>query len=207
MSGYLEPTLLDQAEHILGTIPGIVIARNVTWHSGEIDLLAYDPMANVALQIQAKSPLPPQGYRMTRRIETHTLKAVKQLGVFESESAQLKDQICSRAIGRKVSGVMWDSAVLSRSGFGTWCGWSAIEPYIPINITLLREVIKRLQMRPEGALGEIRTIAQELLEEIIGRTVRSWKIGRIELFKTSLEIPLLDMDNDEMQKVIGEMSP
>jgi hypothetical protein len=61
VSDKLEPELLDQAAAILSGLPGVVIAKNVEWGAGEVDLVAFDLESSSALQVQAKAAIPPPG--------------------------------------------------------------------------------------------------------------------------------------------------
>jgi hypothetical protein len=205
VSEHLEPALLDEAAAILGAVPGFQVARNVIWDAGEIDLLVVQPEARVALQIQAKAALPPQGARMTRQIESHTLKAIDQIKAFEAKPAEFRDALCARAIGSEVIPMKWHGAVLSRSCLGTEKAWSRLGPIAALNPVLLRGAIHRLIGTPGATLAELRKTAQTVLDEVVATTMPSWGTERISVFGKTIEIPSLEIDEKRMAELRHRM--
>ena len=204
ISPLLEPVLLNRAEQALSQIGSFITVKNVTWRkdesNGEIDLLVYDPDANEALQVQAKAAIPAQGARMTRQLETHTNKAIDQLMNFMHTPSDFRDEVCSRAINNQVSNVTWRSAVLSRSGFGTAGAWSRLGDAIPLNLALLKGAVKLAMRAKEGSIEKVLEKADELLQD--GRKIfGGWQHSPIELFGTTIDIPLLDVDKEKRDKI------
>lgn len=201
VSGHLEPALLDEAAGILGRVPGVHVAQNVGWAKGEIDILAFQPARNVAMQIQAKAALPPQGARMTAQVEAQTLTAVNQLKRFESETATFRDHFCAQRFGRNPTPLVWVSAVLSRSGLGTARAWSAVEGIATLNPLLLRGVVARIGADPSLSLANFPAITRDLIEEIVKQTVKGWHAEKISLFGKEIAIPILDLDHERVALV------
>jgi hypothetical protein len=197
VSEHLEPKLLDQAVAVLDEVPSLIVEKNVAWKAGEIDLVAYDPDSNSALHVQAKAAIPPQGARMTQQVQKNTLKAVEQLDRFTSQPSEVRDAVCSRLAEHKVTDVHWTPVILSRSGLGTARSWSVLGDAVPVNIALLRGTIRQLQ-RQGRSLSDFTQAASDLLDGALRRSVRGWRYDRIELFGTSMTIPLLDLDHKEM---------
>jgi hypothetical protein len=119
VSSHLEPALVEEAAKLLSELAGVEVRKNVNWDKGEIDLLAYHEASNTAFQLQAKAGVPPQGARMVAQVESRTLEAAEQVNRFLSLSGDEKDEICSSAIGRTLSGVSWSSGILVRTCLGT----------------------------------------------------------------------------------------
>ena len=145
VSHMLEPKLIDQACAALSKLKNATILKNINWEvedtKSEIDMLIYCPDTNSALQLQAKAAIPPSGARMTRQIETNTIKAVDQLISFESLPSTSQDRIISEALGFKVSDVDIASGVLSRSSFGTAKAWAAIGDRAALNLSILEIIV------------------------------------------------------------------
>ena len=205
VSSHLEPELLRQACEILGRIPGLLIERNVLWTEGEIDILAFQPVSNTILHLQAKAAVPPQGARMTRQVETSTLTAIQQLSALEQRPAEYRDQLCARTFRREIEDPKWVSVVLSRSSFGTWRAWSGLGSYTPLNIPLLRATVEAILTEPNQSIAGLSDVARELLDKIVVGTVRGWIRKPLVLLGTSIDTPLLDIDQEAVWKLQHEL--
>jgi Holliday junction resolvase-like predicted endonuclease len=180
---HLEPQLLDEAALILETLPEVIVKKNVKYRGGEIDLVAYDPGGHTAIHIQAKAAIPPQGARMTRQIESRTLRAIEQSNSFANQSPEVRDKVCSDVIGYEVRGVKWVPAILSRSGFGTARAWTTLGDITPLNVPLLRASCRKIN-EDGGTLASFAETTRVLFEGLVDETVERWRQGRIVLFGT-----------------------
>jgi hypothetical protein len=206
----LEPLLLLEAEDILQRLPGLLTAKNVRWREGdlegEIDLLAYEPATGVGIQIQAKAALPPQGARMTRQVEEHTRKAVGQLTSFQDLPAAVRDRISSDAFGTPVNVRCWISVALSRSGFGAAEGWRALKGILPMNIQLLAGAVQQLIRTPGMTLEGLEETAQSIWADLCKKCIHGWDVEAINILGTVLQIPLLRLNYDEINKAKLDLS-
>ncbi|WP_142847585.1 hypothetical protein [Telmatospirillum sp. J64-1] len=199
VSRHLEPALLEDAARFLATLPGIEVAKNVNWEKGELDLIAYHEASNSAFQMQAKAGVPPQGARMVAQVESRTLEAAKQIRRFLSLSSDDRDAICSSAIGRKVSGVVWSSGVLVRTCLGTEKAWNGIKGYVPLNPVLLRSAIKKMATHAEFSFANLGNAVEEELASLRANAVLGWENKSFDLFGTKIELPLLNLNYDAIR--------
>jgi hypothetical protein len=200
----LEPSLLSQAAEILGSLPGILIAKNVEWQeggqAGEVDLIAYDSASNSALQVQAKAALPPQGARMTRQVEDHTRVAVAQLTSFDHLPSSARDRICGGALNRRVENPQWTSIALSRSGFGALGAWNLLGDVLPMNVQLLTGTVQSLIEIGNPRLRDFETVMRNVWKGLAERCLLGWEREQIDLFGFELDIPLLQLDYGQIGK-------
>lgn len=195
VSSHLEPALLEDAAQFLETLPGVEVRKNVNWEKGELDLLAYHEASNSAFQVQAKAGVPPQGARMVAQVETRTLEAVTQIRRFLELRAEERDAICSAAIGRKVSGVVWSSGVLVRTCLGTEKAWEALENCVPLNLVLLRSAIGGLSKVTDFTFASIGDAVEAELASLRATAVCGWEQKSFMLFGEKIELPLLNLDH------------
>ncbi|QHG71508.1 hypothetical protein [Ensifer adhaerens] len=193
VSGSLEPSLLQDAVKCFSDMPNVVVRPEVNWRNGEIDLLVYHAPTNTALQIQAKAAIPPQGARMVARLESRSLEAAEQIKRFLDLSEKERDTICSAAIGKKVEGVSWTSAVMTRTCLGTEKAWSAIAGYVPLNPVMLKAAVKRM-VHDKVPLSEIGNVVGEELKGLRANAVRGWQDKSFKLFGQTIELPLLNLN-------------
>lgn len=207
VSAHLEPTLLLAAERILRSVPGLCVERNVIWQRGEIDLLAYDPGTDTALQVQAKAPIPPQGARMTRQIESNTLKGVEQLRSFEDADTSEMRGVLRRAFGVKAPGTRWTSAILARSSFGTSRAWDAIGGRGALNLFLLRNVVGRLSTEGSIDLTQVPGAASKIMDEAVAASSAGWREESFDLFGRRITFPNLKLDTDALGRAVAALTP
>jgi hypothetical protein len=200
----LEPQLLLEAEAILQKLPGTLIVKNVEWREGElrgeIDLLVYEPTSLAALQVQAKAALPPQGARMTRRVEDQTRKAVAQLTAFRDLPALARDRICSEALGTAATVSTWTSVALSRSGFGAVGGWQVLQGVLPMNVQLIAETVQEILHTPGASLEGFEDTARRLWADLCAKCLIGWEVETINILGTVIELPLLKLNYDQINK-------
>ncbi|NKK87529.1 hypothetical protein GFL80_25535 [Rhizobium leguminosarum bv. viciae] len=196
ISQHLEPRLLEVAEEIFSTVPGTVTKKNVVWAKGEIDLLVFCADTNSAFQIQAKACIPAQGARMTRQVETNTLKAVEQLIAVEKLSQADRDGIINSAFNTRTADVRWSSGALSRSSFGTSNAWQAIGERAAINPSILR-LLAREHNAWKGDLAALPKISNDIVDRLVKDTSGGWTRGLLSMFEFEIGIPLLNLDYEK----------
>jgi hypothetical protein len=187
-------------------IGGFKVKKNVDWQHGEIDILVYSSSTNTALQIQAKAPIPPQGARMTRQVESNTLKAINQLKSFDRQRTETKDRLLKNVFGLEVSNARWASAVLVSSSFGTSRAWSGMSGIAALNPQLLTLVMEEIARDGNLDLVEIPAKAARILDGLIGRSCRGWSQQTIEVFGTSISFPVLELDYEEIGNIQVEIA-
>lgn len=195
VSSHLEPALIEEAAEFLSELPGVEVRKNVNWEKSEIDLLAFHEASNSAFQLQAKASLPPEGARMVAHVESRTLEAAKQIECFLGLSGDKKDEICSSAIGRKLSGVSWSSGILVRTCLGTEKAWTGIKGFVPLNPVLLRAAVKRMSEGGEFTFMNLGEAADEELAHLRSIAVLGWENKSFTLFGEKIELPLLNLDS------------
>lgn len=194
VSSHLEPALIEDAAELLSELPGVEVRKNVNWDKGEIDLLAYHYASNSAFQLQAKAGVPPQGARMVAQVESRTLEAAKQIERFLDLSGDEKDEICSSAIGRKLSGVSWSSGILVRTCLGTEKAWTGIKGFVPLNPVLLRAAIRRMSEEGKFTFMNLGEVAEAELASFRATAVLGWENKSFALFGEKIDLPLLNLN-------------
>jgi hypothetical protein len=200
VSSHLEPALIEEAAEFLSELPGVEVRKNVNWDKGEIDLLAYHEASNSAFQLQAKAGVPPEGARMVAQVESRTLEAAEQIERFLGLSGDKKDEICSSAIGRKLSGVSWSSGILVRTCLGTEKAWTGIKGFVPLNPVLLRAAVKRMPKGSKFTFMNLGKAADEELALLRPIAVLGWENKSVTLFGEKIELPFLNLD---YPKILG----
>ena len=206
ISSSLEQSLLDELIRAFALIERWQVMPNVIWERGEIDLLVFDAAENSALNLQAKAAIPPHGARMTRQVETRALEGVRQIANFDDLPIGEKDTICSRAVGADVQNVTWHSALASRSGFGTANLWNQLGDIIPFNPSILRGTIQRMAGRDASSLSDLVHNARQIIDELRETCVRGWHHEEFNLFETTLNVPLLDLDHGQIDRYRTDFS-
>ncbi|NBU58718.1 MAG: hypothetical protein EBS23_02855 [Betaproteobacteria bacterium] len=194
VSRHLEPALLADAAQCFSALPGVEIRRNVEWHHGEIDLLAYHAASNTAVHVEAKAAVPPQGARMIAQIEARTLEAAEQLRRFKALSDEDKCKAASIDPRVPPKSVAWTGAVLVRTCLGTEKAWSRISGHTPLNPVLLRAALKRILTDGEFSFAKLDAAVTAELEDLRHLAVRGWTDRSFALFGKTIELPLLDLD-------------
>lgn len=202
VSEHLEPALLDDALAMFSEGTDYHVARNVNWRigdvAGEVDLLVVHSESETALHLQAKAAIPPQGARMTRRIEDRTLEAVVQIESFEKLSPNQRNEICGRAVGLGMPRLQLISGILSRSCFGTHRAWSRLGQSIPLNPLILKGAMARLRKPPGLPLSSLPEVAVGLLDEIVDTTASRWENEELPIFGKVIENPSLRIDEPRL---------
>lgn len=199
LSPSLEPHLIDVACKVLGGVDGLKIIQNFVWEEGEFDILIYSETLNKALHVQAKATMPAEGGRMVARLEGRMEEAIKQLRRFDKQPSDVKDNVISRAIGSKVTGVDVQMAVLGWAGFGTQKVWKSLSDIAPVNVYLLAMMVKKLK-DGDDILKDFVGCVQETLKEFeVGMETRQ-EVATIKLGFSEVRIPSLRFDNYKLLK-------
>lgn len=195
VSQHMEPQLVSAASKLFERLEGIQIVKNYKWQDGEFDLLVYRPSENVALHIQAKAAIPPDGARMVRALECRSKEGLKQLQAFRDLSAGKIDAIISRAVNRNVRNVRIVDVLLGWSGFGTNEVWSMMSDVAPMNLALLCNLVETTPDMPFLSFSEQ---AHELINKICAEVSPKWERKEILIGDTIIEVPLLNINTNKI---------
>ena len=197
VSEYLEPKLLEDFAALFTRVPTLKVRTSIEFESGELDLLVFDEVNNVALHAQAKAALPPQGGRMTTRIEGRSHEALRQIDAFGSLPSSDRDRIIGNAVGETVVGVDVVNALLSRSCFGREPIWQRTGDVALLNVSLLALLLSRAiaSERPID-LSTLPSEGVSLLNEMASVSGATWNVKTVTVGEVALEVPMLDYDRD-----------
>jgi len=81
---------------------------------------------------------------------------------------------------------------------GTAKAWSAAEGLAIFNPLLLRGAVSQIISNSKLSLSDLPTITQHLIHELTDQTVKGWQHEKIKVFGVEIDIPLLDLDNEEI---------
>lgn len=193
----MEPLLIDEMADTFLTIPGVEVAKAVSWDGGEIDLVVYQETTRTVLQVQAKAAIPPQGARMTAHIESRTNEAVNQLAKFKAADDEIQATALARAFNRSTDDfreVHTLSGVASRSGFGSRGAWADLGDAVPLTPALLRGVLSDGASGIASSLPDIWGSVPSVLDRAVSYTTSGWRRDQIILLNGTLSVPLLDLN-------------
>jgi len=192
----LEPMLLDQVVAALPSNHDWIIRRNVKHRSGEIDLLIVDPVDLVALLVQAKGTLPPQGARLTERLTDRIKEGINQIKSFEGLPEDEQQKIIENACGRVILGLKVCYSLLARSCFGGVEAWQHAEEILLMTLPTLYLGVQKF-VGDDGSLALSRLVAtiRERTKVYLAAAAPHWKHESLELPGGSVEIPLLKYDD------------
>ncbi|MEJ7791986.1 MAG: hypothetical protein WKF65_08460 [Gaiellaceae bacterium] len=192
VSKEMEPMLIDQAAAVLARLPGVEIIRNFDWGEGEIDLLVYSPAENIALHVQVKAAIPPQGARMVAAIESRAREGLEQLKRLRELDPKRRDAVLSEALGHDVHDVAVIDVLLSRTSFGTSPLWREAGTVALVNLLLLADVAAAVDADKPLAAFDRR--AADRLDEVVALAKPDWVEREIDLELAKLRLPILDYD-------------
>jgi len=209
---HLEVELLKEVSELCNKIPGLMFKGNTPWshegRDGELDAILYDTDRRYIIALQAKAAIPPEGARMTRNVETRTLEAVSQVTSFEQLSRESKKKIFSDAIGAVSDDFLVSHGIVTRSGLGTNKAWKAAEGMAVFNVALLTYALLGTERTLLDFLSNPEEILSEVIDQLVQQHFIDWETGVVPLNHRELHIPLMKLDNDELQKLrvcISEM--
>jgi hypothetical protein len=193
VSNHLEPQLLDDTQRLFARDAGMRVAREISFDGGEIDLAVYDAAANTVLQCQAKAALPPQGARMTRRVEQRALEGLRQLQAFRHLTPAQREEVLSRAFKCRIRDAELRDALMTRSCLGRAPLWTAAEGVALLSPSLLALLGSR--RRAHRRQLELRTLSEDgiaLLEEMAESVSSNWTVKRVVVGRHVIDVPMLD---------------
>ena len=199
VSRHLEPQLLDDFQRLFERDASFQMAREIAFPGGEIDLAVHDASSNTVLQCQAKAALPPQGARMTSRVQQRALEGLRQLRTFRDLDPSQRDETLGRAFGRSVCGAELHDALLTRSCLGRAPLWTAAEGVALLSPNLLALLGSR--RRVLGGQLQFGTLAEDgivLLEEMAESVNACWTVKPVVIGPHVLDVPMLDTSPDVM---------
>ncbi|WP_148712927.1 hypothetical protein [Corallococcus sp. AB030] len=196
VSEHLEPALIDVAKRSLSRLSDVVLAQEIDWGGGDIDLLVYSERENRALHIQAKASIAPQGARMVAATESRVKEALRQLSALRKLSPARIDAIVEKAIGRPVRNVDLVDVVLCRASFGTAKTWERLGDVAVVNPPLLAAVVERLIATSNpNPIAAFSASVKGVSDDIQRRATNGWDEATIDLGRTTLTMPLLRLDS------------
>ncbi|KVG72274.1 hypothetical protein [Burkholderia ubonensis] len=197
ISAHLEPQLVEQAVNHLRRLRDVEIRRNVQWEQGEIDILVYRKSENVALVVEAKGAVAPDGARMVYHVQSRIKDGINQLRKFDALSPDERDGILGRALGRQVRDVRCVKAVLAWASFGTEEVWEQFTDIAPLNIALLAELVRRDLTRE---LDRLVNDTHALIDEIVISAEGHWKPTERTIGSLTFERPSFKFNEDALAK-------
>lgn len=195
VSEHMEPQLIAVASNIFERLEGVQIVKNFNWSGGEIDLLVYRSSENVALHVQAKATIPPDGARMLAALEKRSKEGLKQLRDFRALSAQKIDAIVSNAVNRQVKDVRIVDVLLGWAGFGTNEVWAMMSGVAPMNLALLCNLV---DATPNISLLSFREQAHELINKLCDEVSPQWGREQFVIGDNKIEFPRLDFKAEKL---------
>jgi len=200
VSGHLEPQLIETASQMLSELGGLELRRNVSWNGGEIDLLAFDPKQNIAMHLQAKGALPPQGARMVARLEGRVQEGLDQIRRFRALESADVDKIISRALGREVRGACVFDMLLTRSCFGTHRTWETAGDVSLITLPVLSELTRQGGSDAVASLADIPARAAQFIDAYVAQANPRWVPSTLVLEGGQVDVPMLHYDNGYVER-------
>jgi hypothetical protein len=202
---HLEVELLKEVSDLCDKIPGLMFMGNVPWshedQNGELDAILYDTNRRFIIALQAKAAIPPEGARMTRNVEARTLEAVNQVTSFEQLSRESKEKILSGAIGTVSDNFLVSHGIVTRSGLGTNKAWKAAEGISVFNVGLLTHALSGSEKPLLDFLSNPEEYLSEVIDQLVQQHFISWETGVVPLHHRELHIPLMKLNNIELQKM------
>lgn len=204
VSQHLEPSLVQQAADLLRAVPGFEVIVGRHWHkggrNGELDMLVFSAAENVALHVQAKAAIPPQGARMVQTIEGRVREGLDQLKRLSDLPRADRDAVLSQALERTIIGVEVIDVLLSRSCFGTSKVWSQLRNVVPLNLTLLAGVTKGARLgRKSMSLLTLPVQVQDEINQLMHRARPQWVTKEAILGRVVFRLPMLEFDSEAVR--------
>lgn len=205
VSHELEPVLLQQAAAVLRRHGEWIVAEDIAFPGGQIDLFVGTPNDDEVLPIQAKGNLPPQGARLTERLTGRVREGIAQIERFDALDGETKRMVIERTLGREVERVDIRHAVLARSCFGAP---EVLQPefrHLRLTLPILALALERhrLSAMPITIAALSETI-ERTYAELFGRTEPRWEEGSITVEGVQIDLPLLRWKDGALDELRGE---
>lgn len=189
-----EPVLLHQAVAALPAIDTWIVRTNVPVSGGELDLVIIDTASNMALCLEVKAPLAPQGARLTQRLADRTREGLAQIRRFQAQDLETRQKALEAAAGRPLPGLTVSCGLLVRTCFGAPEAWAARD-----EIKLATSATLSLAATETARLGDadLARFADRLdatIDAFVTGCSYRWEPGSIELDAGKIELPLLQFD-------------
>ncbi len=201
ISGHLEPRLISVAKDYFEELTDYRLETNIRWSGGEIDIAVYDPARNIALVIEAKASLIPEGARMVQRTETRLLEGIDQIVRFRNLPASSIDSILSRSFNRSINQVAVHYGLLSWAGFGIAI-WNQLTDIAPLNPPILVDLLRR---SPVVGLDRICDEAHSLIQSIVSESNAQWMRQQRSIGSSKFEYPTLNFRKTAILRYAGQM--
>ena len=195
LSSTMETKLISLACEIFSRLKNTIIKRNILWDDGEIDLLVYRNSENVAVHIQAKGSIPPQGARMISNIEDRINEGIKQLDKFQQLTQEQKDKIISKAIQKEVNNVKVIDAILVWSSYGTYNIWKRLKKIAPLNLAILYWLITE---SPQLKLSSLVKETYDFFAKLKQSIEPTWGEESIIVLNHHIRFPVLIFDDSKL---------
>lgn len=200
VSSLLEARLLQDAQAVLEYLPGVELESNVAWIDGEVDLMALDRDAGALLIVEAKAPVPPQGARMVRHVETRCREGLEQIERFAGLSQGAKTKLLERVFGNAPDRVDVTYLLLSRTCFGSIDTWQTRGSTTFANLSML--TLATSKMIDEGlGVGHLADVVDRELDRHVADCVRGWVNRDLDLGVVKLELPTLELHLESVDAV------
>lgn len=201
ISPLLEPHLIAHCVRILEKLPNIEIKENKNWKNGEFDILAYFSNDNLVIHFQAKASMPPEGARMTLRLESRMLEGIDQLRKFKKLNKREQEEVLSETFGKTIDNVIVIDALIGWGGFGTKKVWDSIyaNNIAALNPSVLSNYVKRYSNKTNNIRDFVSDINQ-IESEIINETSPYLEEDKYSIGDFTITYPALRYDNTKLVK-------
>lgn len=200
VSPLLEARLLQDAQAVLGHLPDVELESNVTWADGEVDLMALDRDSGALLIVEAKAPVPPQGARMVRHVETRCREGLEQIERFAELPEDVKTELLERVFGDAPDRVDVTYLLLSRTCFGSSETWRRRGSVTFANLSMLTLATSKMIDEVLG-VGHLADVVDREIGRHVADCVEGWVNRDLDLGAVQLEVPTLELDLESVDAV------
>ncbi|MDP1843274.1 MAG: hypothetical protein Q8K64_07615 [Sediminibacterium sp.] len=189
ISKYLEPTLISQIVYLFSFLPDMIVAKNVNYEYGEIDLIVLSETENTTICFQIKSTLSPDSARTVERVTDRVLEGMKQIEAFNGLTAEHKQNIINTAFEKKLENTAIINLLVVRSCAGSVESWKQNSQNKILNYPLLASIIadkvKKGNLTLNNFDREVENAQTDLLEKGQSKEV----IDKLIIGKYNIEFP------------------
>lgn len=205
VSHELEPVLLRQAAAVLRRSGDWVVAEDIAFPGGQIDLFVGAPDDDGVLPIQAKGNLPPQGARLTERLTGRVREGVAQIERFDALDGETQRMVIERTLGRAVERLDVRQAVLARSCFGALEVLQPEFPHLRLTLPILALALERHRVSAmPTTIAALSEAIERTYAELFDRTKPRWEEGSITVEGVQIDLPLLRWKNGALDELREE---